>query len=1169
MFISDFAIKRPLVTVVAMLALVVFGVFALLKLKTDEYPDVVPPVASVGLIYPGASPDGVEKEVLKPVEEQISSISGVKTIFGKAYDGYGLVIVEFQFGKDMNEATQEIRDGISAVRADLPIELKEPVITKLNDTDRPIVSLALTSTTLDQAQLTRLADPQITRELRSISGVAEVQIFGKVERELTVEVQPDRLQAAGVSVGQVVQALQAQNLAAPVGRVTGLLDERSIRLQGRLEGPQDFEQMVVAERDGQLIRLGQVATVRDGEEEPRTLAVFNGKQAVGIDIKKSKGYSTTDVSDKIRDKVKEIERELPTGTRVELVKDAGTRVSAAVLNVEEALLLGALLTVLVVFLFLNSWRSTVITGLALPVSVFASFIAVWVLGFRLETMSLLGLSLAIGILIDDAIVVRENIVRHVEMGKDHYTAAREGTDEIGLAVAATTFSILAVFVPIGFMPGVGGQWFKPFALTIACAVAVSLFVSFSLDPMLSAYWPDPHKQEHEKGWITKRLDTFNHWFNRQAQNYKKVIGWALDHRAAMVVLALGTFFASFTIPAKGLSGLAMALIGIGVAVWLIMRKPNLILHLIGTLVLAAITLFFGKSVVGSFGAAITFGWAIKLLFLLGLVALVGYGAWISVRHLLNAHFDNWTSNIGSIAIGAIVAAVLVYVVPPWRNVGFSFFPEDDRAEFIVAIETPPGSNLEYTRGKAEEAARLIRAHKEVRYTYTTLGDATAGSVDVGNMYVRMVPKGDRPGLSVAKFASTLRREVKGVAGVTLAIFESDFGGGRKQLQFQLRGGDLATLTTAADQVMAVVQSVPGAVDVGLSTKGQKPELTVKLNRGVAGTLGVTAGQVAQSLRPAFAGIDAGDWVDPSGETRNVEVRLSPESRRRAQDLVQLPLVVMGPNGAPSTIPLGQVATVEQSVGPAIIDHLDRDLVVTVEANTAGRASGDVTADAMARLKKLQLPAGVKLSLGGESKDQGEVFGQIYFALGVAVMLMYLILVVQFGSFIDPLAILVSLPLSLIGVMLSLSIAGATINIMSMIGIILLSGIVAKNAILLIDFAKWAREKAGMPLREALIEAGAIRLRPILMTTFALIAGMIPVALGRGEGAQFRAPLGVAVIGGVITSTLLTLLVIPTFYEIMDGWRAAFARMLGRSPAQKTAEHRIPIGGPAAASETAD
>jgi hydrophobic/amphiphilic exporter-1 (mainly G- bacteria), HAE1 family len=404
----------------------------------------------------------------------------------------------------------------------------------------------------------------------------------------------------------------------------------------------------------------------------------------------------------------------------------------------------------------------------------------------------------------------------------------------------------------------------------------------------------------------------------------------------------------------------------------------------------------------------------------------------------------------------------------------------------------------------------------------------------------------------------MRDEMKHVGGVTLSVFTSDFGGGQKQLQFQLKGNDLAALNTAAEQVMDIVRHTPGAVDIGLSTKGQKPELEVDLNRGVAGALGVTVGQVAQSLRPAFAGIEAGDWQDPSGEMRKVQVRLVPEARRNADDLRQLPLVVIGPNGAPSTLPLGQVATVTQGTGPAIIDHLDRDQVVTVEANTSGRATGDVTADVNARVAKLTLPPGVTMTLGGDAQAQQEVFGQIFFALGIAVMLMYLVLVIQFGSFLDPLAILMSLPLSLIGVLLALAVANMTVNLMSLIGVILLMGIVAKNAILLIDFAKWAREKEGMPLREALIEAGAIRLRPILMTTFALIAGMVPVALGRGEGAQFRAPLGMAIIGGVLTSTLLTLLVIPTFYEVMDEWRHALARRFGFTPPM-TAEHPVPAG----------
>jgi HAE1 family hydrophobic/amphiphilic exporter-1 len=755
MFISDFAIKKPLITVVSMVTLVVFGLFALLKLKTDEFPDVAPPVVTVGIPYPGASPEGVEKEILDPIEEQISSISGVKHVYGKAYDGYGFIMVEFQFGKDLMEATQDLRDAISAKRADLPLEMKEPIVQKFNDTDRPIVSMALSSSTLSQAELTRLADPTITRELRSIPGVAEVAVSGKVERELTVELRPAQMQATGVSVGQVVQALQLQNRAAPVGRVVGDMDERSIRLKGRLENPQEFAQLVVAERNGQVIRLGEIANVRDGTEEPRTLALYNDQEAVGIDVKKAKGYSTTDVSDKVRARVEQLQPTLGKGTKLELVKDAGVRVDHAVKNVQEALLEGAVLTVLVVFLFLNSWRSTVITGLALPVSVLASFIAVWVMGFKLETMSLLGLSLAIGILIDDAIVVRENIVRHVEMGKDHYTAAREGTDEIGLAVAATTFSILAVFIPIGFMPGVGGQWFKPFALTIACSVLVSLFVSFSLDPMLSAYWPDPHVPEERKNWVTKKLDRFNRWFNHQAERYRLVIAWALDHRAAMVALAIGTFFASFTLFSAGVSGLLGAFLGIAVLVWALTNKRLSRVPKIAV-ALAGLALFYGLP-------------------------------------------------------KAITASGLA-----WRTVGVGFFPEDDRAEMIIAIETPPGSNMAYTRLKAQEAARITRAHPEVRYTYTTLGGGASGTVDEGNIYVRLVPKTERD-RSAEEIATELRAEMKRVAGVTLSVFTSDFSGGQKQLQFQLKGNDLAALNQAAEQVMEVVRDTRGAVDIGRST----------------------------------------------------------------------------------------------------------------------------------------------------------------------------------------------------------------------------------------------------------------------------------------------------------------------------------------------------------------
>ncbi len=1092
MFISDFAIKRPIVTITAMVALVAFGVASLVNLQTDEFPDIQQPIVGVTILYPGASPETVEREIVDPIEEALSSISGVdwaKTQ-ASATDGLAQFTVFFDFEKDIQEASQDIRDAISTQRADLPTEMEEPVLTRFDPSQQSVLSLALTSSEIPTPTLTRIADPMIVRDLRTVTGVAQVSVVGGLERELTVEIRPADMQAAGISVADVVQALESQNLAAPVGRLNGALDERAIRLKGRLDTPQDFANLVVDDRDGQIIRLGQVATVKDGTEEQRDQALFNGRDAVGIEILKAKGYSTTQVTDVIHRHVAALQKRLPPGAKLEIVQDAGTRVHHAVRNVQEALIEGALLTVLVVFVFLNSWRSTVITGLALPVSVLASFVAVWAFGFTLNTMSLMGLSLAIGILIDDAIVVRENIVRHIEMGKDHYEASREGTDEIGLAVAATTFSIVAVFIPVGFMYGISGQWFKPFALTIACSVLVSLFVSFSLDPMLSAYWADPQTEAHERRNVVARtLDRFNKWFDRMADRYKDLIAWALDHRLMMVGLALASFVSALTIPAKGALAALVMLAGLFAFFW-ILQKP-----LLGRL-------------------GVIRGTGIKLVGIFAVLAVTGF---------------------------------LLASVPVIGQVGAGFVPVSDRSEISMIVEAPPGSNLEYTRRKAEEAARRAREHPEVDYTYTTVGTPVplkTPSVDQALVYVKLVPKKDRA-ISQEALGEVFRSEMKQIGGAQVSVFTSGFGGALKSIQVQMKGEDARILTTLAQQAAAQVAKIPGAVDVGLSTRGQKPELEVQLNRGLAGSLGITVGQVAQSLRPAFAGIDAGDWVDPSGETRDVTVRLAPEARERVTDLARLPLVAgTGTDGVPITLPLGQVATIRQGLGPAQIDHLDRDKVVIIQANVAGRPLTQVTQDITARLAQFNLPPGYEITYGGESQDQAEVFTRIFTALGVAVLLMYLILVVQFGSFLDPLAILVSLPLSLIGVVLALWITGDTLNIMSLIGVILLMGIVAKNAILLIDFAIWARER-GTPLREALIDAGRIRLRPIIMTTLALIAGMIPVAIGSGEGADFRAPLGRAVIGGTITSTLLTLLVIPTVYEILDEMRSWLLAKFGR------------------------
>lgn len=1026
MWISDFSIRKPVITTVVMLGLVTFGGISLLLLETDEFPEVDPPVISVSVPYPGGAPETVEKEVVDQLEEAFSSITGVDEMTSMATTGFAQIVVFFEFDKDLQQASQDIRDKISEIRNELPPEIEEPTITRFDPNDIPIVSLTLSSDTVSRGQLTRLADPGIEAVLTAVQGVADVEIVGGLERELVVLLHPNALEAAGVGIAEVVEAIESGNLAAPVGRIESTFEEESIRLLGRFEGPEQFAKLVIESPGDRIVRLGDVADVIDGHERPRTMALYNGRPAVGIDIIKATGASTTAVSADIAERVEEIRATLPDGVKLDVVRDAGERVAESVRGVQATLFEGALLTVLVVFLFLTSWRSTVITGMALPVSVLASFVAVWVFGFTLNTMSLLGLSLAIGILIDDAIVVRENIVRHMEMGKDHVTAAHEGTSEIGLAVAATTFSIVVVFVPIAFMGGIAEQWFAPFALTIASSVLVSLFVSFSLDPMLSALWPDPEVMSGKRGWLSRRLRRFNDWFDRQTGRYKRVVGWALRHRKTVIAIAIASFAGALMMPACGL-------------------------------------------------------------------------------------------------------------------IGSEFFPATDRSELVVTLETPPGSSLEYTRRKVVDASRMARGEPGVAYTYTTIG-GEAGTVNEAQMYVRLLPQSarDRDQQAIER---ELRERIQRLSGVTATIMTGGFGG-EKQIQVQLTGPDIDVLNRLAQEAMETIRQVPGAVDVGLSTKGQTPELEVSIDRDVAGTLGITVGQLAQALRTAFAGLDAGDWIDPSGETRDVTVRLSPEAQTRPQDLENLPLVVGGQQEDPAIVPLGQVADVRSSISPARIEHLDGRRVITVGANTSDAPLSEVIGEIQTRLADLTLPSGYAITQGGETEDQREVFGRILLSLGIAIMLMYFILVIQFNSFLDPIPILASLPLSLIGVMLAMLVTGSTLNLMSTIGVILLMGIVAKNAILLLDFAKWTAAR-GVNRKDAIVEAGGVRLRPIIMTSVAIIAGMFPVAIGAGEGGDFRAPLGRAVIGGIITSTFLTLLVIPTFYDMTAGFRDRVIGMIQR------------------------
>ena len=1017
MFLSDFSIRRPVATVVLIIALMAFGVLALTKLRVNEIPDVQQPVLVVTIPYPGASPETVEREVINRIEKALQSISGVYEMRSTAKDSQAQFVIIFNFNRNMIEASDDVRNAIATVRYKLPTEMREPVLQRIDPSSDPIMNVALSSSTQSQAEISRLAEDVLADKFRGIDGVATVELAGSLKRELSVLLKADRLREYNVSVAEVIAALQGANTNAPVGRIVGPLKDQSIRLIGRIESPAEFGQIIVKRQGDEIVRLGQVASTVDGFAERDSFSLRSAHPNVSMYVTRARDASTVTVARRVHAMIDEINKTLPEGTHLDITYDGGENAQDNLNNVIHALTLGAVLTVFVVFLFLNSWRSTLITATSLPTSAIAAFIAVWLCGFTLNFMTLLGLSLAIGVLIDDAIVVRENIVRHMERGEDRVTAARNGTAEIGLAVAATTFSIIAIFLPVSVMPGVAGEWFRPFALTVACSVLVSLFISFTLDPMLSAYWGDPpgyHHSEHRSR-VSKLLRRFNDWFDHQADRYGNVIAWALHHRRWMAVAAVGS-----------------------------------------------------------------------------LAAAIGLHAWLG---------------------------------------GSSFLPVADSKMIAIDVRTPSSASVEYTKLKIEKAAELARTLPE------TVATNSRVSIGGGRVYVDIGKTTTRK-RSAQQVAVELRKLMAQLVGAEYVVLDDLNNGARKPVEIRFYGQDTRTLLGITNAYMEKMRNIPGAVDVGLSELSPKDELKIELNRGLANSLGISVNDVAQALRVAFAGVEVGDWIDPTGQARDVAVRLDPAYRVDAENIERLPIAVTGSN---MVVPLNQIATVTMGVGPAQIQHLNGRRMIAVSANAEGRASGDVTKDALKLAQTLDFPSGYGVELGGAGKDQQEVFSAMFTALIMGVGCMYLILVMQFGSFTAPLSVMLSLPLSLIGVVIALLLTRGTLNLMSFIGIIMLMGLVAKNAILLLDAAR-KREEEGMDREDALMAAGRARLRPILMTTFALIAGMLPVAIGIGEGGDFYRPLAIAIIGGTITSTMLTLLVVPSFYDSIE---VAHDRMLAK------------------------
>jgi HAE1 family hydrophobic/amphiphilic exporter-1 len=1018
--LSGVAIRRPVFTTMIMLGLVVLGIFSFRRLSIDQFPDIDIPVVTVQTIYPGASPETMEREVTRRLEEAFNPVEGVDRITSMSLEGVSLVIVEFDLGRNVDAASQDFRAKIDAVRRNLPTDIEPPLVQKFDPASMPILSLALSSETMPVVEQTTLADETIRRALESVLGVGEVRITGGVKREVRVYLQPARLQAVGVTVPEVLGALQRQNMEVPAGRLDQGSAERLVRVTGRITDIRQFGEVIVASRGGQPVRLKDVARVEAGSEEQRSLALVDGKSAVGIDILKVSGANTVDVAERVVETVEKLGAQLPAGTQLSVVRDNSVQIRQSVEDVIFELILGAILTVIVVMLFLNDWKATAITSLALPVSVVSAFLLQSVLGFTLNMLTLMALSLSIGILIDDAIVVIENIVRHREMGADHFTAASKGTSEIVLAVLATTLSIVAVFVPVAFMGGIIGRFFYQFGLTVAWAVMVSLFVSFTLTPMMAAWWGvDPHTHGDRGGnFLTRGITGFNRWFDDQATKYRGVIRWALGHRKTTLAIA-------------------------------------------------------GAAFVGSF-----------MLF-----PLIGGG----------------------------------------------FMPEADNSEFMVTFETPEGSSLEYSWSKADQVLGSLRTLDGLDFTYTTIGSGQTGSVTKGEVYVKLTPSRGRK-LSQQQLMVVARERLAPIFGVKTAVLEAGgMGGAQAPLQVEIRGPDVDELQRVANQVLAEVAAIPGIVDASNTMGDPRPEYRIDVNRDLANEVGLDIGQIAATVRPYLAGQTATRWEDPSGEERDVVVQIDPALRATSADLARLPLAVMQrtESGLAQTVPLGEVARIEEGVAPAQIDRKDLARVATVGASTEpGFSIGEASGAIRARVAEMDLPPGYSVSLGGETEQLAETAGYVLEAILLAVILIFLILASQFESFTQPLAIMLSLPLSLIGVLLALLITGNTMNMMSMIGVIMLMGLVTKNAILLVDNAN-ERRRAGTDRYMALIEAGAVRLRPIMMTTLAMIFGMLPIALALGEGGGFRAPMARAVIGGLITSTLLTLIVVPVAYTYFD------------------------------------
>jgi multidrug efflux pump subunit AcrB len=1056
MWITRVSINNPVFAAMVMVALCVLGLFSFARLGVEQMPDISFPMAWIEVSYPGASPEAVEREIVRPLEESVNSVAGVKRITSRSLEGLAQAGVEFDLATDMGRAMQDVRDRVAAVQSRFPREAKAPMIQRFNaDNGQPVVNAALLSKTRSARELSVLGDELVGKRLQRVAGVARVEINGLTLREVRIDLDPQRLRAYGVTPAEIATALAAANADQPVGLLSDPVRDALLRVEGRVRDPRELGRIVVARRGGLALTLADLGTLVEREKEPDSLARVNGQRAIVFNIFKQQDANIVAAGQAIQKAMDEVRRQLPPDVELRLIFATSDWVRGSLDGLLGTLIEGGLLTVAIVFLFLHSWRSTIITGLTLPIAVISSFIAVYAFGFTLNFMTMMALSLCIGLLIDDAIVVRENIVRHVALGKDHFTAAREGTDEIGLAVMATTFAIVAVFAPVAFMGGIIGKFFYPFGVTVVVAVLVSLFVSFTLDPMLSSVWKDPPSSRLQTlPLIGHAIRAVERGMQRLHELYARTLGWIFSGRRWRLWL-----------PA--------------------FARP------------------FGAN--DARDKAAPRRWR---------------RATITPRGLVMA-----------LAAFSFVAALALAPL-----VGSEFVPQADQGFTQLQLRLPVGASLERTSDKVQQVEDAVLAMPEVKTVSTWIGGA--GQRNLAWLNIVLKPRKERS-RSQKQVEDAIREAIAHIPGTDAAL------GFERPIYVALLGSDPDVLAQLSKDFAEKVKKIPGAVDVESSVKDGLPAYAVRLKDSAVRELGLTAPQLASSLRAYVNGEVATYWTTPDGTQVEVVLRLNQAQRQQLAQLRDLP-VAFAKDGTP--IALDSVADIVPVFNPEIIRRQNLQRREAVFAGVKDRSAGDVGADVQKLIKETTLPPGYSFDVGGQMQEQAEAIGGLLSAMALAVIFIYIVLASQFGSFLQPIAIMASLPLALIGVMLALLFWRSTLNVFSMIGLVMLMGLVTKNAILLVDFANQAR-RAGASVKDALLQAGQTRMRPIVMTTAAMVFGMLPLALAFNDGGELQAPMGRAIIGGILTSTLLTLVVVPVLYSylVRDPARRAAAAAAGAAP----------------------